>query len=244
MKALSAGLSAWVSWSRNFQTPLFLQELSKGDMVPMSGPPGVVCCTPGTRVDSALVRAALQWKRTGNPPLNSVKNGGGNQPLMGFTELSPGSLTVSAASHFTSPAAFCSLPSLQRRLPEGRERKVERREGRVSVGVGRGETEGAPFPAGLMAPEPVFSPHHQAVSPAMDPTGCFSSVQLSSVPQSCRTLCDPMNCSTPGLPVHRQLPEFTQTHVHGVGDAIQPSHPLSSPSPPAPNSSQHQNFFQ
>ena len=55
-----------------------------------------------------------------------------------------------------------------------------------------------------------------------------SSVQFSSVAQSCPTLCDPMNCSTPGLPVHHQLPEFTQTHVHQVGDAIQPSHPLSS----------------
>ena len=59
------------------------------------------------------------------------------------------------------------------------------------------------------------------------------SVQFSSVAQSCLTLCDPMNCSTPGLPVHHQLPESTQTHVHWVGDAIQPSHPLSSPSPPA-----------
>ena len=62
----------------------------------------------------------------------------------------------------------------------------------------------------------------------------FSSVQFSSVAQLCLTLCDPMNRSTPGLPVHHQLPEFTQTHVHRVGDAIQPSHPLSSPSPPAP----------
>ena len=60
------------------------------------------------------------------------------------------------------------------------------------------------------------------------------SVQFSSVAQSCLTLCDPMNCSTPGLPVHHQLPEFTQTHVHRVSDAIQPSHPLSSPFPPAP----------
>ena len=58
--------------------------------------------------------------------------------------------------------------------------------------------------------------------------------QFSSVPQSCPTLCDPMNCSTPGLPVHHQLLEFNQTHVHRVSDAIQPSHPLSSPSPPAP----------
>ena len=58
--------------------------------------------------------------------------------------------------------------------------------------------------------------------------------QFSSVAQSCLTLCDPMNCSTPGLPVYHQLPEFTQTHVHRVCDAIQPSHPLSSPSLPAP----------
>ena len=70
------------------------------------------------------------------------------------------------------------------------------------------------------------------------------SVQFSSVTQSCMTLCDPMNLSTPGLPVHHQLLEFTQTHVHRVSDAIQPSLPLSSPSPPAPNPSQHQGLFQ
>ena len=69
-------------------------------------------------------------------------------------------------------------------------------------------------------------------------------IQFSSVTQSCPTLCDPMNRSTPGLPVHHYLPEFTQTHVHRVRDAIQPSHPLSSPSPPAPNPSQHQSLFQ
>ena len=67
------------------------------------------------------------------------------------------------------------------------------------------------------------------------------SVHFSSVAQSCPTLCDPMNHSTPGLPVHHQF-QFTQTHVHRVCDAIQPSHPLSSPSPPAPNPSQHQSF--
>ena len=72
----------------------------------------------------------------------------------------------------------------------------------------------------------------------------FSSVQFSSAAQSCPTLCDPMNHSTPGLPVHHQLPEFTQIHVHRVSDAIQPSHPLSSPSSPAPNPSQHQSLFQ
>ena len=70
------------------------------------------------------------------------------------------------------------------------------------------------------------------------------SVQFSSVNQSCSTLCNPMNCSTPGLPAHHQLPEFTQTHVHGASDAIQPSHPLSSSSSPAPNPSQHQSLFQ
>ena len=76
-------------------------------------------------------------------------------------------------------------------------------------------------------------------------TFALISVQsVSSVAQSCPTLCNPMNRSTPGLPVHHQLPEFTQTHVHQLSDAIQPSHPLSSPSPPAPNPSQHQSLFQ
>ena len=69
------------------------------------------------------------------------------------------------------------------------------------------------------------------------------SVQFSSVAQSCPTLCNPVNCSTPGLPVHHQLLEPTQTHVHWVSDTIQPSHPLSSPSPPALNISQHQGLF-
>ena len=71
-----------------------------------------------------------------------------------------------------------------------------------------------------------------------------SFIQFSSVAQSCPTLCNPMNHSTPGLPVHHHLTEFTPTHVHRVRDAIQPSHPLSSPSPPAPNPSQHQSLFQ
>ena len=70
---------------------------------------------------------------------------------------------------------------------------------------------------------------------------CF--IMFSSVAQSCSSLRDTMNCSTPGLPVHHQLLQFTQTHVHWVGDAIQPSHPLSSPSPPALNLSQHQGLF-
>ena len=72
----------------------------------------------------------------------------------------------------------------------------------------------------------------------------MNTIQFSSVIQSCPTLCDPMNRSTPGLPVHHHLPEFTQTHVRRVSDAIQPSHPLSSPSPPAPDPSQHQSLFQ
>ena len=71
-----------------------------------------------------------------------------------------------------------------------------------------------------------------------------SIVQFSSVTQSCLTLCDPMNCSMPGLPVHHQLPEFIQTRIHRVGDAIQPSHSLLSPSPPTTNPSQHQGLFQ
>ena len=71
----------------------------------------------------------------------------------------------------------------------------------------------------------------------------FSSVQFSSVVQSCPTLCDPMDRSTPGLPVYHQFPKFTQTYVHRVGDAIQPSLPLLSPSPPAFNLSQHQGLF-
>ena len=107
-------------------------------------------------------------------------------------------------------------------------------------------------------PTLVFWPgefHRQRILEGYGPRGCKESdlipgtldppfsVQFSSVTQSCPTLCDPMNRSTPGLPVHHQLPEFTQTHVHLVSDAIQPSHPLSSLSPPAPNPSQHQSLF-
>ena len=81
--------------------------------------------------------------------------------------------------------------------------------------------------------------------PPGKPTPNISSVQCSSAVQSCPTLCNPMNHSTLGLPVHHQLPESTQTHVHHqVGDATQPSHPLLSPSPPAPKPSRHQGLFQ
>ena len=72
---------------------------------------------------------------------------------------------------------------------------------------------------------------------------CGCGIQFSSVAKLCPALCDSMDCSMPGLPIHHQLLEFTQTHVHWVGDAIQPSHPLSSPSPPTFNLSQHQGLF-
>ena len=101
-----------------------------------------------------------------------------------------------------------------------------------------------PFPGDL--PDPGIKLRSLALqtdSLPSDPPGKPSLLQFSSVLQSCLTLCDPMNCSMPGLPVHHQLPEFTQTHIHQVSDAIQPSHPLSSPSP-APYPSQHQSLFQ
>ena len=85
---------------------------------------------------------------------------------------------------------------------------------------------------------------HLVTPPKTSGNYLYLPVHFSSVTQSCPTLCDPMNRSTPGLPVHHQLPEFTQTHIHRVSDAIQPSHLLSSPSPPAPNPSQHQSLFQ
>ena len=87
-----------------------------------------------------------------------------------------------------------------------------------------------------------FDPHHRVMK--INDKNKQMRPQFSSVTQSCLTLCDPMNHSTPGLPVHHQLLESTQTHVHWVGDAIEPSHPLSFPSPPAPNPSQHQGLFQ
>ena len=86
--------------------------------------------------------------------------------------------------------------------------------------------------------------HGVAESDMTEPTEFTHMDQFSSVTQSCPTLRGPMNLSTPGLPVHHQLPEFTQTHIHWVGDAFQPSHPLSFPSLPAPNPSQHQSLFQ
>ena len=92
-----------------------------------------------------------------------------------------------------------------------------------------------PCDTSLLPPhQPVREAHKRLIEPVT------SLPQFSSVAQSCVTLRDPMDCSTPGLPVHHRLPEFTQTHIHWVGDAIQPFHPLSSPSPPTFNLSQHQ----
>ena len=96
----------------------------------------------------------------------------------------------------------------------------------------------------FLAPQADSSPLSHQGSPIGPLGGYKGSVQFSSVAQSCPSLYDFMNCSTLGLPVHHQLPEFSQTHVHWVGDAILPSHRLSSPSPPAPNPSQHQSLFQ
>ena len=98
-------------------------------------------------------------------------------------------------------------------------------------------------------PDPVIKPASPALAVDSLPLNHLGSPlatsdQIRSVAQLCPTLCNPMNRSTPGLPVHHQLPEFTQTHIHRVSDATQPSHPLSSPSPPAPNPSQHQSLFQ
>ena len=127
----------------------------------------------------------------------------------------------------------------------------------LSMGFSRQEYwSGLPFPSPRDLPDPGIEPRSPALQADVLPFNLkkekkkslhsvqFSSVQFSSVAQSCPTLCHPMNRSTPGLTVHRQLPEFTQTHVHRVSDAIQPSHPLLSLSPPAPNPSQHQGLFQ
>ena len=98
----------------------------------------------------------------------------------------------------------------------------------------------------LLDPRPRLEPMHCSLWRKLQSRtqALLASVQFSSVAQSCPTLCDPMNCKMPGLPVHHQLSEFTQTHIHWVSDDIQASHPLSSPCPPAPNPSQHQSLFQ
>ena len=124
-----------------------------------------------------------------------------------------------------------NLFSLKISLPSCIQR-FERRLTTQACGLNPGR--GALSPDSSTGPDP--QSHRAAVQDEM--------IQFSSVAQLCPTLCDPMNRSMPGLPVHHQLPEFTQTHVHRVGDAILPSHPLSFPSPPAPSPSQHQSLFQ
>ena len=125
----------------------------------------------------------------------------------------------------------------------------------LSTGFSRQEYwSGLPFPSPGDLPNPGIEPgspalEADALTSFLGPScsllisylHCFS---FSSVAQSCLTLCDLMDCNTPGFLIHHQPPGFTQTHVHQVSDAIQPSHPLSSPSPPAPNPSQHQSLFQ
>ena len=115
-------------------------------------------------------------------------------------------------------------------------------------GISRQEYWGGlsfPLPGDLPDPETEsVSPASPALAHRFFTTEPPGEPQFSSVPQSCPNLCDSMDSSTPGLPVHHQLPEFMQTHVRRDGGTIQPSHPLSSPSPPAPNPSQHQSLFQ
>ena len=100
------------------------------------------------------------------------------------------------------------------------------------------------WPCGRFLKSSPYSHHTIQQSCSLVSTQRSWKLQFSSVAQSCLTLFNPMNCSMPGLPVHHELPKFTQTHAHRVSDAIQTSHPLSSPSPPAPNPSQHQGLFQ
>ena len=118
----------------------------------------------------------------------------------------------------------------------------------LCMGCSRQEyRSGLPFPSPEDLPDTGSNPcllHCRWTLYHLSHQGLFCSVQFISAAQSCPTLCDPMNYSTPGLPVHHQLLEFTQTHVHRVSDAIQPSHPLSPPSPPALNPHQHQSLFQ
>ena len=110
--------------------------------------------------------------------------------------------------------------------------------------------EGSPSPTAALKNREVLPPCGHFSQQLLSTPGFWEpntqkpSVQFSSVAQSCPTLCDPMNCSTPGLPVYHQLPEFTQIHVHRVSVAKQPSHLLSFPSPPAPHPSQHHSLFQ
>ena len=115
----------------------------------------------------------------------------------------------------------------------------------LSVGFSRMlEWVAMPFSRGWSWPRDQILPHCSQILYHLSQQGGKIVLQFSSVIQSCLTLCYPMDCSMPGFPIHHKLPEFTQTHVHWVSNAIQPSHPLSSPSPPALNLSQHQGLFQ
>ena len=134
------------------------------------------------------------------------------------------------------PEARANLASLTN---GGRERGERQLMSQGSGSQSKGE-QAPPLNCLHLGPNPLRTP----LCPRGNHNFSKPSVQFSSVYQSCPTLCDPINHSTPGLPVHHQHPEFTQTHVHRVRDAIQPSHPLSSPSPPARNPSQHQSLFQ
>ena len=134
-------------------------------------------------------------------------------------------------SHF-SRVRLCATP------------QMAAQEAPPSLGFSKEEHwSGLPFPSSVHESEKVGLKLNIQKTKIMA-SGPISSVQFSSVAQSCPTLCDPMNRSTPDLPVHHQLQEFTQTHVHRVSDTIQPSHPRSSPSPPALNLSCHQGLFQ
>ena len=136
-----------------------------------------------------------------------------------------------APSRMLLPMPCCYSETLPTHTSTGYPPTLAARSGSVSYRIT------APSPWVLVYTRFCLSPEWSLFPPVL-------SVQFSSVAQSCPTLCDPMNRSKPGLPVHHHLPEFTQTHVLRVCDAIQPSHPLSSPSPPAPNPSQHQSLFQ
>ena len=140
-------------------------------------------------------------------------------------------------------------------LPASPQRDAESECGHGRSDWATSRVGGAQGCSGSRATLPAFSVQGQDMAPPRRPSPQPSllvcrpeapnpGLQFNSVAQSCLTLCNPKDRSTPALPVHHQLPEFSQTHVHRVGDAIQPSHPLSSPSPPTFNLSQHQGLFQ
>ena len=151
---------------------------------------------------------------------------------------SASALTLGSAMTSAAAPSPHARPLPQSRAPESSEHPH---------GSSTPQSEGTPLrgPAWQLRPS-LRGPHHRdphLTQVGRERRGEVTFESVSSVAQSCLTLCNPMECSTPGLPVHHQLPDFTQTHVHHVGDAIQPSHPLSSPSPPIFNLSQHQGLL-